>query len=123
MRTERRKKFHDALKTIYGPKSSGDTTLLSTDGSTRLTDKEAFLERWTEHINKDAIDRLPQIECNGLLDEFPTVMGTRKAVQQLSSGKSQDADAIPVELYKAGATHSRETDRLVSLYVRKEAIP
>ena len=28
------KKFHDALKTIYGPKSSGATTLLSADGNT-----------------------------------------------------------------------------------------
>ena len=37
------KKFHDALKTIYGPKSSGATTLLSADGNTLLTDKEAIL--------------------------------------------------------------------------------
>ena len=39
------KKFHDALKTIYGPKSSGATTLLSADGNTLLTDKEAILGR------------------------------------------------------------------------------
>ena len=83
-------KFHDALKTIYGPKSSGATTLRSADGSTLLTDKEAILESWTEHfnsvlnrpsnINEGAKDRLPQKECNVLLDEFPTVMETRKAV-------------------------------------------
>ena len=64
--------FHDALKPIYGPKSSGATTLLSADGSNLLTDKEAILERWAEHfnsvlnrpssINGEAIDRLPQIE-------------------------------------------------------------
>ena len=106
------KKFHDALKTIYGPKSSGATTLLSADGNTLLTDKEAILERWAEHfnsvlnrpssINQDAIDRLPQIECNVLLDEFPTVTETSKAVQQLSSGKAPGADAIPAEVYKAG---------------------
>ena len=29
-------------------------------------------------------------------------METRKAVQQLSSGKAPDADAIPAEVYKAG---------------------
>ena len=84
------KKFHDAMKTIYGPNSSGATTLLSADGSTLLTDKEAILKRWAEHsnsvlnrpssINDDATDRLPQTECNILLDEFPTVMETRKAV-------------------------------------------
>ena len=45
------KKFHDALKTIYGPKSSGATPLLSADGSTLLTDKDAILKRWAEHFN------------------------------------------------------------------------
>ena len=39
------KKFHDALKTIYDQKSSGATTLLSADGSTLLTDKDAILKR------------------------------------------------------------------------------
>ena len=85
--------------------------MLSADGNTLLTDKEAVLKRWTEHfngvlnrpssINEDAIDRLPQIECSVLLDESPTVMETRKAVQQLSSGKAPGADAIPAEIYKA----------------------
>ena len=46
--------------------------------------------------------RLPQIECNVLLDEFPTVMETRKAVQQLSSGKAPGADAINAEVYAFG---------------------
>ena len=73
------KKFHDALKTIYGPKSSGATPLLSADGSTLLTDKDAILKRWAEHfnsvlnrpssVNDNAINRLPQIECNVLHDE------------------------------------------------------
>ena len=83
------KKFHDALKTIYGPKCSGATPLLSADGSTLLTDKIAILKRWAEHFNSvlnrpssfndNVINRLPQIECNVLLDEFPTVTEIRKA--------------------------------------------
>ena len=36
------KKFHDALKTIYGSKGSGAIPLLSADGSTLLTDKGAI---------------------------------------------------------------------------------
>ena len=109
------KKFDDALKTIYGPKSSGATTLLSSDGSSLLGDKEAILRRWAEHfdsvlnrptsINEDAIDRLRQTECKVLLVEFPTVMETRKTVQQMSSGKAPGG--IRVEVYKAGATHGR----------------
>ena len=45
------KKFHDALKAVYGPKCSGATTLLRADGSTLLTDKDAILEGWAEHFN------------------------------------------------------------------------
>ena len=39
------KKFFDALKTIYGPQSSGTTPLLNADGTSFMTDKEAILKR------------------------------------------------------------------------------
>ena len=94
------KKFFDALKTVYGPQSSGTIPLLSADGISLLTDKEAILKRWAEHfdgvlnrpssINDEAINRLPQVECNPLLDELPTVSETVKAIKLLSSGKAQD---------------------------------
>ena len=45
------KKFHEALKTVYGPKSSGATLLLNEDGSTLLIDKDVILERGTELFN------------------------------------------------------------------------
>ena len=103
------KKFFDALKTIYGPQSSGTTLLLSADGTSLLTDKEAILKRWAEHfdgvlkrpssINDEAINRLPQGECNPLLDELPTVSETVKAIKLLSSGKAPGSDAIPAEIY------------------------
>ena len=38
------KKFFDTLKTRTTP-------LLSADGTSLLTDKEAILERWTEHFD------------------------------------------------------------------------
>ena len=63
------KKLFEALKTVYGPQSSGTTPLLSADGTSLLTDKEAILKRWAEHfdgvlnrpssINDEAINRLP----------------------------------------------------------------
>ena len=37
------KKFFDALKTVYGPQSSGANLLLSADGTSLLTDKGAVL--------------------------------------------------------------------------------
>ena len=88
------KKFFDALKTVYGPQSSGTTPLLSADGTSLLADKEAILKRWAEHfdgvlnrpssINDEAINRLPQVECNPLLDELPTISETVKAIKLLA---------------------------------------
>ena len=99
------KKFHFMVQNVLVP-------LLSEDGSTLLNHINAILESWAEHfnsvlnrpssVNDNAINRLPQIECNVLLDEFPTVTETRKAIQHLSSGKAPGADAIPAEVYKAG---------------------
>ena len=73
---------------IWSP-GSGTTPLLSADGISLLTDKEAILKRWAEHfdgvlnrsssINDEAINRLPQVECNPLLDELPTISETVKA--------------------------------------------
>ena len=105
-------KFFDAHKTVYVPQSSGTTSLFSADGTSLLTDKEAILKWLAEHfdgvlnrpssINDEAINRLPQVECNPLLDEFPTVSETVKAIKLLSSGKAPGSDAIPAEIYKAG---------------------
>ena len=45
------KKFFDALKTVYGLQRSGTTPLLSADGTSLPTDKEAILKRWAEHFD------------------------------------------------------------------------
>ena len=59
-------------------------------------------------INDEAIKGLPQAECNPLLDEFPTVSETVKAITFLSSGKAPGSDAIPAEIYKAGGPQVTE---------------
>ena len=127
-------KFFDALKTVYGPQSSGTTPLLSADGTSLLTDKEAILKRWAEHfdsvlnrpsfINDDAIIGIPQVECNLPLDEFPTVSETVKSIKLLLSGKVPGSDAIPAEIYKAGGTAvAKKMTELFHILWRKEAIP
>ena len=128
------KKFNDALKTVCGLKSSRAIPLHCEDGSTLLTDKDAILERWAEHFNsvlispssdnEDAINRLPQIECNLLLDEFSTVLETQKASQHLPSGKAPGADAIPAEIYKAGGQPmAKKLTEVFQLMWKKKAIP
>ena len=122
------KKFFDALKTVYGHQSSGTTPLLSADGSSLLTDKEAILKSGVlnrpSSINDWAINRLPQVECNPLLDELPTVSETVKAIKLLSSGKAPGSDTIPAEIYKAGGPPVAEKlTELFHIMWRKEAIP
>ena len=75
-------------------------------------------------VNEDAINRLPHIECNVLLDEFLNVVERKKSIQHLSSGRVPGADAIPVEIYKAGGLTM--TEKLTDLFQcmrRNEAIP
>ena len=42
--------FYEALKAVYGPSHQIQAPLRSSDGSTLLTDKEAILQRWSEHF-------------------------------------------------------------------------
>ena len=68
------------------------------------------MKRWAEHfdsalnrpstINDNTINELSQVECNVLLDEFPTDTETTKAFQHLSTDKPPGLDAIPAEIYK-----------------------
>ena len=99
-----------------------------------MTDNEAILKRWAEHfdsvlnrpssINDDAYNRLPQVECNLQLDEFPTIAETVKAIKLLSSGKTPGLDAIPAEIYKAGGTPvAKKMTELFHTMWRKKAIP
>ena len=100
-------KFCGALKTVYGRKKFGTIPLLSTDGSSLLTDKDSILKRCAEHF--DSVLNRPltindtchqQIASGGffqennifhwnvLLDESPTVTKTTKVIQYLSSGNA-----------------------------------
>ena len=74
-------------------------------------------------ISDEAINRLPQVECNPLLDEFPTLSETVKAIKLLSSGKAPGSDAILAEIYKAGGPPVAEKMTVISLYVEKRSHP
>ena len=75
-------------------------------------------------VNDNAFNRLPQIECNVLLNEFPTVTETRKAIQHVYFGKAPGTDAIPAEVYKAGGLPMAvKMTELLQCMWRKEAIP
>ncbi|VDL85995.1 unnamed protein product [Schistocephalus solidus] len=104
------KNFFKAIKAIYGPCIKGTAPLLSSDGTTLLTEKSKILKRWAEHfrsvlncssaISDAAIAWLPQVDTKNDLDLPPSLQETILAVQQISSGKVPGSDAIPPEVYK-----------------------
>ena len=93
-----------------------------------------MVNKWAEHfnsvlnrpssINDNAINRLPQVECNVLLDEFQTVSETTKAIQQLSSDKAPGSDTVSAEFYEAeGPPMAEKLKELFHCKWRKEASP
>ncbi|VDM05379.1 unnamed protein product [Schistocephalus solidus] len=78
--------------------NQGTVPLLSSGGTTLLTEKWQIMKRWAEHfrsvltcssaISDAAIDRLPQVDMNNDLDLPPSLPETIRAVQQISSGKA-----------------------------------
>ncbi|VDL99521.1 unnamed protein product [Schistocephalus solidus] len=46
------KNFFKAIKAIYDPRKKGTAPLLSSDGTTLLTEKSQILKRWAEHFRR-----------------------------------------------------------------------
>ena len=75
------KKFHDALKTLNDPKSSGASPL-RIEVHFSLIEIDSILETWAENfssvlnlpsdINENALNKLPLTECNVLHGETST---------------------------------------------------
>ncbi|VDM05808.1 unnamed protein product [Schistocephalus solidus] len=123
------KNFFKTIKAIYGPCIQGTAPLISSDGTTLLTEKSQILKCWAEYfrsvincssaISDAAIDRIPQVDPNNDLDLPPSLPETIRAVQQISSGKALGSDAIPPEVYKHGDGRNHNNLPGDVLYKRK----
>ena len=64
--------FYEALKAVCGPSHQTQAPVRSSDGSTLLTDKEAILQRWSEHfeglfsdrrtVQESSLAKIPQVD-------------------------------------------------------------
>ena len=125
------KKFFDALKIVYGPQSSGITPLLSEDGTSLLTDKEAIFKRWAEHFD-GVLNRSSSINYEAMYHWWNVIrcfmssqpsLKTEKAIKHLSSGKAPGSDAIPAEIYIAVGPPVAEKLTVILQYVEKRRHP
>ncbi|VDL95423.1 unnamed protein product [Schistocephalus solidus] len=98
------KNFFKAIKAIYGPCIKGSAPLLSSDGTTLLTEKSQILKRWAEHfrnvlngsssISDAAIVRLPQVDTNNDLDLPPTLPDGYSYVKSSMTGRTSYSDDV-----------------------------
>ena len=116
--------FYEALKAVYGPSHQIQAPLRSSDGSALLTDKEAILQRWSEHfeglfsdrriVQESSLAKIPQVDVELELDDPPTREEIRKATMQQKVGKSPGIDHIPAEVYQHGG--EAVLDKLLDLF-------
>ena len=106
--------FYKTLKAVYGPSHQIQAPLRSPDGSTLLTDKEAILQRWSEHfeglfsdrcaVQVSSLAKIPQVDVKQELDDSLAREDIRKATMQLKVGESPGTDGIPAEVWgRSGA--------------------
>ena len=101
--------FYEALKAVHGPSHKIQAPLRSSDGSTLLTDKEAILQRWSEHfeglfsdrctVQESSLARIPRVDVKPELDDPPTREEIKRGTVQLKVSKSPGIDGIPAEVY------------------------
>ena len=99
--------FCKALKAVYGPSHQIQAPLRSSDGSTRLTDKEAILQCWSEHFeglfsDRRTVQKISQVDVKLELDDPLIREEIKKAAMQLKVGKSPGIDGIPAKVYQHG---------------------
>ena len=106
------KAFYEGLQNVYGPKESGTSPVLSSDGETLHTDKTEILSRWKEHfehvlnsdsvVDEDVIDSIPQKTEIPQLSLLPSLKEVQDSIKQISAGKAPGNDGIPPEIYNYG---------------------
>lgn len=106
------KAFYQNLKGVFGPMSNGPIPILSKEGNI-LTDRREIIRRWGEHfssvlnttsiVDEELINNLPQRPILEGLSVAPPIAEVKKAIKQLTNGKSPGNDGIPAEIYKCGS--------------------
>ena len=83
-----------------------------------MTDKEAILQRWSEHfeglfsdrrtVQESSLAKIPQVDVKLELHDLPTREEIKKAAMQLKVGKPPGIDGIPAEVYQHGGRSSAQ---------------
>ena len=110
--------FYEALKAVCGPSRQIQAPLRSSDGSTLPTDKEAILQRWSEHfeglfsdrrtVQESSLAKIPQVDVKLELDDPPTREKIRKATMQLKVGSHLASMAFLQRSISTGEKSCRE---------------
>ena len=126
------KAFYGDLRALYGPKSTGNSPVYSSDNETLLTDRDKILQRWADHfenvlnsdsvVDNDVIGALPQRPILQNLSGNPTISEVKLAIKQLSNGKAPGKDGIPGEIFKKGGHVSPRSSQNYSVLFGKSGM-
>ena len=87
----KRKKFYEAIKTVYGPTHHAVYPVKSKDGNTVIKDLQGILSRWAEHLSEllnclnptytILLEQIPQFILIPDLDAIPSFHKVTEAVK------------------------------------------
>ena len=130
--THNAKAFYEGLRAVYGPKSTGNSPVYSSDNETLLTDRDKILQRWADHfenvlnsdsvVDNDVIGALPQRPILQNLSGNPTISEVKLAIKQLTNGKAPGKDGIPGEIFKKGGHVSPRSSQNYSVLFGKSGM-
>ena len=97
-----------------------------------LTDKEAILQRWSEHFKgllsnqstlcESSLAKIPKVDVKLELDDPPTREAIKKVTMQLKVDKSSGIDGIPAEVYQHGGEAVLDKLQICSPTVGKQGL-
>ena len=116
--------FYEAQKAVYGLSHQIQAPLRSSDGSTLLTDKEAILQRWSEHfeglfsdrctVQESTLAKIPQVDVKLELDDPPAIEEIRKATMQLKVARHVALMAFQQRFISTGVKQCTISSRICS---------
>ena len=106
------KEFYSSLKSVFGPSVQSSQSMIEPTSGIVQTGAEEIRSVWCDHFSNllnrishvdwSAVDRVPQLPINPMLERVPDLPEALKAIQQLSNGKASGADGLPAEIFKCG---------------------
>ena len=126
--------FFKSLKEVYGPQARMNNALLSSDGTSVITEPTQLVRRWKEYFDgllnaeaptdEEILQTITPFPPQQELEETPTLEELNMAINKTKMNKSPGPDGIPPEVYKFGGEElTRRLHKLVEKCWQQKTLP